>query len=801
MKVARLIRIFGIVLCVVALLVLAVFALAWNRVQQSLPSLDGEASLTQLSAPTSLKRDDQGTAVIEADNHLDAQRALGFAHAQDRFFQMDTLRRSSAGELSALFGERALPLDRANVVHRFRTLSQEVLAQAPANERAVLTAYAEGVNAGLASLAAAPWEYALLGDEPTPWLPEDSVLVLYAMLLDLQNANGRYEVDLTYLRDVLGGRAADYFNPVIGPDDSALDGSTAPLVAPPSERLIDLRTAGQPAEPEEETAGLSPLPERLPIGSNAFAVPGSRTAHGAGLLAGDPHLSLRLPNAWYRAQLNWTDPTGAAHTVTGASLPGAPGIIIGSNGHIAWSFTNALVDCSDLVAVDLNQVAPELLYYYGGDSIEFEHRTDNIVVKDEDDDVVESTWTRYGPIVHRDQRGKPLALKWVFHDPAAVNFRILDLNTARTVEEAVTIAHESGMPHQNMMVVDTAGNAAWTLTGRLPRRFGYDGRFPVSWTFGDRGWDGYVAPADVPVVLAGPGDLLWSGNQRQVGGDALAIVGDNGYDDPERAAQIERRLRELDGQVTEKDLAAIQLDYEADWMKPWRDLLVLTLTRNAEGQSPERAEFQRLIAAWDGRAAADSNGYALLRRWRDHTTRLTMDPIFALCERIKPDFAYWRFRYEAALRDLHTSEPAHLLHGDYASWDALRLAAVDRVITDLDDEGMDLDEVRWGEDNMLEMHHPIAGALPGPTRQWFNMPPLLQSGDSRLPMVSRPRHGASLRLVVAPGQEEEGTLHLPGGQSGNPLSLFYRAGHQAWSQGEPVPLLPGETVHTLTLKP
>ncbi|WP_221032873.1 penicillin acylase family protein [Actomonas aquatica] len=797
----RLLRWIGIGLCTVFLVLLAGFAWIWTRVQSSLPTLDGELPLPGLSAPVSLARDAHGVAIIEATSFVDAQRALGFAHGQDRFFQMDLLRRRAAGRLSGLFGAKALPLDRATVVHRFPALAEQVLAAETPERRALLEAYAEGVNAGLHSLADVPWEYAVLRTDPEPWTPIDTVLVSYSLALDLQDSTGTYEKTLTTLRDTLGTNIVDFLNPLIGPDDSALDGTTAPLTITPTSKLINLRDEALPGTTTEtdDTAFADPPA----VGSNGFVLPGDRTASGSALLAGDPHLGLSLPNVWYRTQLTWPDATGTTRTAVGVSLPGTPGIIIGTNGDIAWTFTNAYIDAGDLVPVDLNSIAPELLYHYKGDSIEFDEHTDEIVLKNGDVETVESTWTVYGPLIGKTTRQKDLAYKWVFHDPSAINFNVLDLNHARSVDEALTIAADVGLPHLNLILADRAGAAAWTVVGRIPQRDGYDGRFPATWTYGDRSWTGWLPADQRPVVRAAPGQALWSGNQRQVGGDALAVLGDSGYDDPDRAAQIERDLAQLTAPAEPADLLAIQLDHRAEWALRWRDLLVQSFAAAGPAAiaDADRATFLRLITEWDGMASADSVGYRLIRDWRSQIVHLTLRPMLGRTYRYAPGFPYWRLRYEAGLWALHRDEPMHLLAADYSDWNALRFAAVDRVIANLDEEGTPLETATWGEANALELNHPFGDFLPNPVASWVNLPVTPQAGDSRMPGVARPRFGASLRFVVAPGHEDEALLHLPGGQSGNPLSPYYRAGHDDWLRGRPSPLLAGDQEHTLTLIP
>jgi len=800
MKPSRLLKWIGITACVVVLIGLLAVAWMWNRVAASLPVLDGEIAVASLDQPVEIARDDQGVVIISAQTRIDAAVALGVAHGQDRFFQMDLSRRRAAGRLSQLFGAAALSLDRASVVHRFTDLADQVVDRLPPEQIALLEAYARGVNEGLASLPRSPWEYAVLRTQPEPWSARDCVLVFYAMVLELQRSTGAYEQTLTTLRDVMGEVSVDFFNPLVGPHDSAFDGSTQPLRAPPSERILDLRTNDPILE--SELGGLAEAPEFHVIGSNAFALTGAQTTHGGGMIAGDPHLGLKVPNTWYRAQLNYPLADGTEHRVEGVTLPGVPGVVIGSNGHIAWTHTNATIDTSDIVPIDLNQVAPEILYYVNGESVEFEERIDVIPLKDGGAEEVISTLTIHGPIVGRPIRGKPLAFKWTFHDPAAVNFDIIDLALATTVDEALEIAERSGMPNQNMFVVDRAGAAAWALTGRLPNRVGYNGRFPVSWTFGDRGWDGYLPDDQRPVRRASEGQFLWSGNQRKLSGDDLERLGDNGYDGPERAAQIETRLRDLQGNMVEPtDLLDIQLDDEAHWAQRWMTLLRDSLRQSSGEDDGGRAELLTILEDWNGRASLNSAAYRYVRRWHGMLARATLRPIFAQCRSFDPDFKYSQLRYNEALWALHRDEPPHLLSPSHRSWADLRRTVTRQLLEEAHDEVGDLEQYTWGDINRLSMRHPFSYSLPKFARRLLDMLPDPQNGDSRLPMVSRPAHGASLRFVVAPGQEAEGILHLPGGQSGNPLSPFYRAGHAEWLRGEPTPFEPGVAVHHLTAVP
>ena len=765
------------------------------QLRASLPQLDGISVVPGLAAPVTIERDALGVPTIRGDTRADAARALGFVHAQDRFFQMDLLRRHAAGELAELFGQAALEHDRTVRVYQFRALARTVFARLAPDERALLAAYAGGVNAGLHALRARPFEYIVLGLNPQPWRPEDSVLVIYAMTLDLQDA-GRYERSLAALRDAYGAEALKFFAPTATPDDAALDGSTAPLAPIPSPRAIDLRLSTARRLP-----GLpAPRGDLVSVGSNAFALSGAHTASGAGLLACDMHLALRVPNIWYRASLVWpADPPPAFHTVTGVTLPGTPIVVAGSNGHIAWGFTNAYADISDLVTVELVAEAPTL--YQSRDHLaKIDERPETILVKGSRPFTFRARWTKWGPIVGQDGDGRPLALRWVALDPVAANFSLGQLETARTAAEALAIAHRAGIPVQNFVVADADGAIGWTLAGRLPRRAGFDGRLPVSWAYGDRSWTGLLAPDDVPQVLAPPSGRIWSANQRMLGGDAFARIGDGGYERPYRAAQIRDDLAGLEHAVP-RDLLAIQLDDRARFLARWQKLLLATLTPRAVAEKKSRAGLRHLAANWEGRADVDSVSYRLVREFRTQVVQLVFAPIFAPCAAAYPEFDYGRFNYEPALWAMIEQKPPHLLNPRFARWDDLLLAAADAVTAQVDREGLPLDRATWGRHNVARIQHPFSRSLPALLARFLDLPADELPGDTDMPRVQTPTHGASERFVVSPGDENDGIFEMPGGQSGHPLSPFYRAGHEAWVRGEPTPFLPGKTAHTLELKP
>jgi penicillin amidase len=835
-------RLLASVLSLLLLVVLLAGGGFWWLMRRSLPPLDGEETLLGLSAPVTVERDALGVPAIRGTTRTDVAGALGYLHAQDRFFQMDLLRRRPAGELSELFGPSTLPLDRAMRVHGFRALARKALALLPPEQRALVDAYAAGVNAGLPALRARPFEYYVLRVRPQPWLAEDTMLVGYAMALDLQNVEDRYERMLAAIQGSYGRAMLDFLAPRGTEFDAALDGSTYPRLPLPGSDLIDLRKRRSEAAvtPPDTRLALLPAPaDELTPGSNAFALAGNRTASGSALLANDMHLSLRVPNLWYRASLIWSNegagtgeqrsetsdqgpvsssltstshltpqsssppPAAAAggpHRVTGVTIPGIPLVIAGSNGRIAWGFTNSFADAADIVIVEPSSIDP-LLYKNGKDLVEMEERHETIRVKGGDPVEAVARWTIWGPVIGAADHGRALALRWVFQDPAALNFNLMALETAPDAPTALALAPDFGLPTQNLVVADHAGAIGWTIAGRLPRRVGYDGRLPSVWSYGDRRWDGYLPAAEYPRIINPAPGQLWSANNRPVGGAEVAKLGDGGYAAAARARQIRDDLTAITVPATPRDLLAVQLDDRAWFLERWQKLLLTTLTPEVAAATKGRTELRQLAEQWNGHAAIDSVAYYLVRRWRDFVADRALGPICAPCVDISDAFDFHQLNYEEPLWRLVQERPPNLLASDYLTWDDLLLAAVDDVLRWAGRQDRPLARLTWGSRNTARIQHPFGRFLPPPLAGLLDMPAEPLPGDNDMPRVQSPSFGASERFVVSPGHEEEGFFQMPGGQSGNPLSPFYRAGHAAWARGEPTPFLPGPTRHTLRLRP
>ena len=592
--------------------------------------------------------------------------------------------------------------------------------------------------------------------------------------------------------------------PLIGPADSALDGTAAPLSSMPTERMIDIRKRVYEYEDstkkKQTSRTNSESPDVLP-GSNAFALAGAHTATGAGLVANDMHLALRVPNTWYRASLVFParSKSDGEITITGVTLPGTPVIVAGSNGHIAWGFTNSYADTTDLVVINNTTAGPTTYAILGGVA-QYEKRTATIQVRGEQPETVDYQWTIWGPVIGKNADKRDLALKWTLHDPEAVNLNLLEFENAMNVQWAVELAHRTGIPPQNLLVAEDSGAIGWTICGRLPQREGYDGRLPTSLNFGDRKWIGLLPPDSVPALVSPAGGQLWSGNQRMAGGEKLGLLGDGGYEQPMRAARIRDLLAPLE-KATPRDLLAIQLDVHAPNLPRWQQLLLQVLKPETTARNKDRAKLRSAAESWDGLASPDSVGYRLIAAFRQHVVERVLPVVFEPCYDAYPEFNYRRFHYEPALWDMIEKHPPHLLGQDYFDWDQLLLAATDDVIAEVKKEHGSIARAAWGEHNAAAIRHPLARLFPGPLGRWLSMPADPLPGGKDMPRVQSPNDGASERFAVSPGREAEGIFHMPGGQSGHPLSPYFRAGHDAWVKGEPTPFLPGPTQHTLTLAP
>jgi penicillin amidase len=413
-------------------------------------------------------------------------------------------------------------------------------------------------------------------------------------------------------------------------------------------------------------------------------------------------------------------------------------------------------------------------------------------------------WTIWGPVLPPDARGRARAYRWTAHSAERLAASVRPLEDSRTLEEALDSANGLGVPAQNIVVADRDGRIGWSIYGSIPRRIAFDGRFPVSWADGAR-WDGWLEDAEFPRIVEPAGGRIWTANQRVVGGEMLAVLGDGSYEPGSRARVIRDRLLARE-RFTPRDLLDIQLDSRATFLARWRDLLLQTLTPAATASGPSadtRRALRELVEQdWSGSASPDSSAYRFTRAFRDDVVRRVMTFALAECYEADPAFDFTLLRRrEGPVWALVTARPLHLLDPRHASWSALLLASADAIVAAAQTAGLaPLSSYRWSSYNVTAYRHPLSAAIPIASR-WLDMPVRALPGDQFTPRVQWGGLAASARMVVSPGREQDGILHMPTGQSGHPLSPFYANSHEAWVEGRPTSFLPGPTVHTLTLTP
>lgn len=777
------------------LLVFAPLAYQIDRTAQALPKLDGRAQLAGLGNRVTVDFDGLGIPTVNADNREDAMRSLGLLHAGDRLFQMDLMRRNTRGRLSEIFGAKALPHDREQRFFGFQQIAEQVYAQLPDEQKRVLTAYAAGVNARLQSGQALPPEFRLLGYTPEPWEPTDSLLVALGMFQTL-NTTEAEDRSLSVMTQVLPPKVTAFLTPDTDAYATPLTGGSQsrrpeqPIPAEDIARLIDA------VGPLSAAARGAVREEAVSVGSNNWAVNASKSADNRAILADDMHLPLNVPNIWYRARLRY-----ASADLNGVTLPGLPLLIAGSNGHVAWGYTNVDADVLDLVKLETDPTDP-IRYRVGDQWQALGTRAETIAVKDAPADIITVSTSQWGPVSPDPLLGSPVAVHWIVNEPGAVNLGLLEMDGATTLEEAMAVLNRAGSPVQNAVLADERGRIGWTYMGNFPRRIGMDGSIATSWADGQRGWRGFIPPDELPRVIDPPSGVIATANNRTLGKDYPYAIGYNfshGY----RAHRATRWLREKD-KLSEADLFALQLDSVAGVYDFYRDLALEFAGETAAHADPDLADIRAALLAWDGRMDAGSKGIALLSAWRNDLAAEVFAPLVAPCVAADPRFSYeWREQETPLRAILGARLPATLPDRRAGDWPSFLTRSLRTSAAKLRaEQGIGhLADLAWEAVNPIRVGHPF-GKLAAPLAAVLDMPSKGLSGCNRFCLrVVHHDHGAGERMVVSPNHPEDGILHMPGGQSGHPLSPHYRDQHAAWATGTPLPFLPGKPAHRLELLP
>jgi penicillin amidase len=609
------------------------------RIRASLPQLDGTIQVAGLSAPVEVLRDARGVPHLRASSLQDLFFAQGYVTAQDRLWQMDLSRRLAEGELSEVFGERTLRLDLENRTLGFRQVSQRALAELSPEARAPLTAYANGVNAFIASHRdRLPLEFLLLNYQPRPWGESDSLGVALNMVKTL-NTTWRTDLMRERIRAKLGSElSADLF-----PDHSPLDEPVAELSATPgrmpkktaspsadgsfrgvpqarddeeSRTFVTFRARflaslgmtedvqlGMTREVDDPTlaALLSAGGDRNPgLGSNNWVVSGAHTQSGKPLLANDPHLDHSVPSVWYMIHLK-----APGLNVIGVSLPGLPLVTIGHNEKIAWGMTNTGPDVQDLYTESFDSGAPNR-YLHNGAWVDAEVRDEVVKVRRKRDYRFTVKVARHGPIVAH-PGGRDLALQWTALEPHALSAlfnAVSKIGLAQNWEMFTAALRDYTGPMQNFVYADTDGNIGYYAAAWVPIRKQGTGAVPMPGSTDDYDWTGYIPFEDLPHSYNPSSGIIATANGRVVPDDYPYFITSD-WESPFRTARIFQLLR-AGKALTVDDMLRIQTDIvtlEDSWLAGQ----LLKADFHHHPQDPEAQHAISLLRHWDGDAKPCSN--------------------------------------------------------------------------------------------------------------------------------------------------------------------------------------------------
>jgi penicillin amidase len=738
------------------LLILASVSVAFVWIMSSLPRIDGPVPVGGLELPVQVSRDAVGIPRISARSLRDAYFSIGWIHAQDRMWQMELQRRVGAGRLAELVGPAAIDSDRF-----MRTLGLYRLAAASLDKldrptRDALGAYADGVNSWIAAHRhRLPPEFLLLGSEPEPWSPADSLV--WGRMMAMQLA-GDWRDEL--LRSKLAGKLDSRRLNELWPDASS-DGPTT-LAAGLAESV--LAAIPSPVLPRQA--------------SNVWALSGALTASGKPLLANDPHLPFQAPGQWYLMKV---DAPGLM--LAGATIPGVPFHLIGHNGRIAWGMTTTHADTVDLV---IERINADGTYQTGKTARPFTRRDEIIHVKGGAAVILPIRESIHGPIIsdviNKDDlpAGQALALRATALEPDDLTAQaLLKMGHAIDWRGFTAALRDFHSPTLNLMYADTEGSIGFFTAGRIPRRKSGDGTRPAEgWT--DRGdWVGWIPFDKLPQSLNPKSQMLVNANNRVVPDRYPFLITAN-WPDGSRAERIGQLLNNRKG-LTVPDMAAIQTD---EISLPALELKELFGT--PETGTPRAAEAIRMLAAWNGRMDAERPEPLIFSAWADEVwTGIFADDLgrdLSLFRSLRPAVLA-----DALTRNRHWCDDSRTPEPESCEQQVAQ--ALERAVQTLSHRfGTSLVSWRWGDAHQAVFDHPILAGIPVLSR--VARTELRTGGDNFtvnrgtfVPGQFRHVHGPGLRVVFDLSDLSASTFVLAVGQAGNPLSRHYDDQSRAWQSG------------------
>lgn len=765
----------GLAVLLVLLVLVAVGAWFWFT-HSGEPRRNGEATLAGLDEPVTVRWDRWGMPHVTADSALDAVTALGYLHANDRMAQLELGRRAASGRISQILGEGALDFDRRMRLLQLRRTAERLWEHAGPESRALLEAYAAGVNAWLDERGGdLPPTLRLLRIQPEPWKPVDSFCFALMMAEDLSFWNDRPEEErFVWLQRFGLERTLELVgDDVQAPAESvlALAASDDPSEARPGESAPAEDHTLEEDGPDETAADEVAALRRngggvgtLAPGSNNWAVGVSRTATGAPLVANDPHLGLSLPGTWYQVALHAPD-----YEVSGFSLPGLPVVVIGRTQHLAWAVTNVMLDDHDIFIEELSEDGTQVRRGDGWQDIDLQ--TEQIPLPDGSTVDLEIRTTDLGPLLKAlPQYGIPArSLAWTAHLPQDPLAALVALARVRVVDDVPAAIASYVAPAQNLVVADRQGGLLYTVLGQVPRRRSGDGRMAAPAWDPAYGWDGLRPAEEDPQVLRPEDDLLVTANTdvRPEGYEGLFSAD---FDTPHRRD----RIRQLLGDRRDWQPASFA-DLQEDVVSRYALEVVASLDGGYEGDAQRAYET---LKAWDGamELTGPSALYALFERdlsravFDDEEEHLQAPALYsrARLRRLmnrQLDSAWFDDVTTDAVEDRHQIVSAALA----SAWSAGQSRWGETVA-----------DWRYGDLHQLHLGHP-AGSAPV-VGGLFNRGPFPLAGSATTVAafgggwrgdVAPVTYGPSMRWVASLENPDNDLAVLPGGQSGHPWDDHY----------------------------
>ncbi len=747
-----------------------------------LPTVRGELAVPGLSEPVTVRRDGWGVPHVAAESPAGAWFGLGFCHAQDRGFQLETLLRAARGTLAELVGVDGLAVDRLSRRVGFKRAGVGQLAVQPDDMTATLAGYTAGVNAGFAVGTRKPaHEFALLKATPTAWEPADVLAVLALQAFGLAS---NADLELARLR-ILDA-----------------DGPDALAAVDPVGRAFEPVRAGRPAD--HLAADLAAFRRWVPGGggSNAWVLAGARTASGKPLLASDPHLPPMAPGIWYLAHLE-----APGWAVAGAGLVGTPSVAVGHNGFCCWGVTAALTDNTDLFVEELSADGTQARGPGGWEPVEVLHEV--IRVKGAADVTETVVVTKRGPVISPLVPGLTghLSLCGVWLQPYPIR-GFLDAPTARGFDPfRRAFAAWPTLP-QNVLYADVEGTTGYQLVGQLPVRKSGHGLFPRHAADPTAGWEGLVPFAAMPFEVNPAAGFRATANDPPAAPPGVWLGAD--FCDDSRATTLRADLATATG-WTVADCQRLQRDVRS---RRWADLKGFVLP--LDPTNPDARLALDLLRGWDGQVSADSPAATVFELW-----------VACLCRVVAMTHApqLWPLAVGGdgdgplghnLFAERRVEHLVATLRAEPGRWTADMTGALADAVFQLRRKcGPGPAWWAWGAVRQLTARHPLFDTV-RVLGDVFSLPALSVGGDSHtvqqmgcrpLDPLARPHMAPGLRTVFDTADWSRCRFALLGGQSGNPWSRHFRDQLQTWEDGEgvPMPWTPAEVlraaVATLRLNP